>query len=386
MSDASTAHRIAVVTNTIPPYRTPVFARLAAAPGVSLRLFLSLGPKACDPLALATLPIVHVGGLNLDWKTRHQPVAADQVETIHLPVELPVRLLGFRPHMIISGEFGPRSLAALVVARLLCVPLVLWSEEIADTAKAINWLQRSLRRILLPRAAAFLVWGQPALQYLRSQGIAEDRLFACAQAVDNEHWRRLAGAVDRGTERSRAGISGRVFLAVGRFVERKGFANLLSAWSRLPIGQRRTNTLVLVGDGPERARLQSLAAGIDDADIRFLGRREGSELAACYALADVFVFPSLVDVWGLVVNEAMASGLPVLGSCYAGASQQLLHGNDAGEVFDPARLDDFACLLERWCTKPNLPSRARPPEIVSVVNFQVTQDSLQRLLAQLGPG
>lgn len=386
MTDDLVARRIAVVTNTMPPYRTPVFARLAATPGVSLRLFLSLGPKACDPLALATLPIVHVGGLNVDWKTRHPSVAADQVETIHLPIELPARLLGFRPHVIISGEFGPRSLAALVVARLLCVPLVLWSEEIAETAAAITGLQRLLRRILLPRAAAFLVWGQPALKYLRSQGIAEARLFACAQAVDNEHWRRLAGAVDRGAERSRAGVRGRVFLAVGRFVERKGFASLLSAWSRLPADQRRLNTLVLVGDGPERARLQGLAAGITGADIRFLGRREGSELAACYALADVFVFPSLVDVWGLVVNEAMASGLPVLGSCFAGASQQLLYGTDAGEVFDPTHLDDFARLLERWCARPHLPPRERPPEIVSAVNFQVTQDSLQRLLAQLAHG
>ena len=385
MNDAGGSLRVAVVTNTIPPYRTPVFASLAATPGVSLRLFVSLHPRRCDPLARATLPIVPVAGLNLPWRTWHRSVAAGQVESLHLPVGLPARLLEFRPHVIVAGEFGPRSLAASMVARLLRVPLVLWSEEIAETAAATTGLQRRLRRILLPRAAAFLVWGEPAHRYLRSQGIADSKLHACAQAVDNDHWRRLAGAVDRSGARERAGVRGRVFLAVGRFVERKGFANLLDAWSGLSLAQRGRDTLILVGDGPERARLQELAAGIAGADIRFPGRREGGELAAYYALADVFVFPSLVDVWGLVVNEAMACGLPVLGSHFAGSSQQLVQGSDAGEVFDPTRLADFTQLLERWSSKSQLPARERPQEIVAAVNFRVTQDALLRLLAQVAP-
>jgi glycosyltransferase involved in cell wall biosynthesis len=354
-------------------------------PGVSLQLFLSLDPQVCDPLAQATLPIVHVAGLNVDWKTRHGSVSTEQVETVHLPVALPAKLLAFRPQLIIAGEFGPRSLVALAAARLLGVPLVLWSEEIAETALSITRLQRLLRGVLLPRAAAFLAWGEPARWYLQSQGIDDARLFECAQAVDNEQWQSLAETVDREAERDRAGMRGRVFLAVGRLVERKGFANLLDAWSMLPADLRRRHTLILVGDGPERLRLQHLAAGITGADIRFMGRLEGRALAACYALADVFVFPSLVDVWGLVVNEAMACGLPVLGSRFAGASQQLVTERDIGELFDPTRLDEFACLLGRWSEMPQLPTRERPRQVVAAVNFETTQDALERLLARVMP-
>lgn len=381
MTTGSTLHRVAVVTNTIPPYRTPVFSRFASRPQLALRLFLSLGPEACDPIARETLPITYTKGPNLRWKTSHAGVGATQTETLNVPLSLPADLVRFRPTLVISGEFGPRSVIAMTVARLLGAPLILWTEEIAETATNISSVQHLLRRWLLPRAQGFLVWGEPAVSYVRGMGIDEARIYPCAQAVDNGAWERMAAAVDRDARRNRLGLRDRVFLAVGRLIQRKGYAQMLEAWARLPEHQRVRSTLIIVGDGPEEARLREIARGIIGADIRFVGRSEGQELAAWFAIADVFVFPSLVDVWGLVVNEAMACGLPVLASRYAGASQQLVSGTGAGELIDPTDVGGFASTLSHWCQRYPLPSRDLPREIVSRVNYDDTERSLHRLLA-----
>jgi glycosyltransferase involved in cell wall biosynthesis len=385
VTSGSMFHRVAVVTNTIPPYRTAVFSRLTGRREIALRLFLSLGPEACDPVAKEALPITYTRGLNLKWRTSHARVGTTQTEILNLPLALPVHLLRFRPTLVISGEFGPRSLVAMSVARMVGAPLVLWTEEIEETAAEISSTQRLLRRWLLPRAQGFLAWGDPAVNHLRSIGIDDTRIYPCAQAVDNGSWERMAAAVDRDAQRSRLGLQNRVFLAVGRLIERKGFAQMLEAWARMPEHLRRRNTLVIVGDGPEEDRLRGIALRIAGADIRLVGRCEGRDLAAWFAVADVFVFPSLVDVWGLVVNEAMACGLPVLASRHAGASQQLVRGTGAGELIDPTDIGGFASVLARWCQEHRLPSRDLPREVVSKVSFDVTERSLVRLLAGTSP-
>ncbi len=95
-----------------------------------------------------------------------------------------------------------------------------------------------------------------------------------------------------------AGLPRPFFLFVGRLAIEKNVAAFLAL--DLP------GTKVVIGDGPDRARLESLAP-----QARFLGTRTGADLAALYAACDVFVFPSLTDTFGIVLLEALACGLPV---------------------------------------------------------------------------
>jgi glycosyltransferase involved in cell wall biosynthesis len=131
-------------------------------------------------------------------------------------------------------------------------------------------------------------------------------------------------------ERLGAG-SGPLLLYVGRLGAEKGLERLLAPLEAIPNAR-----LALVGDGPHRAALERHFAG---RNVRFMGRLQGEQLAAAYASADVFVFPSETDTFGLVLLEALASGLPVVAARAGGVSDIVRDGKD-GMLVEPG--DDSA--------------------------------------------
>ncbi|KAL1408885.1 hypothetical protein Q8F55_005699 [Vanrija albida] len=125
-----------------------------------------------------------------------------------------------------------------------------------------------------------------------------------------------------------SGPSRIVLLYVGRVSWEKNLILLLKAYGRLsahlPAGFP-VPKLVFVGDGPARSELESICAD-SGYDATFMGHRQGEELAACYASADVFAFPSFTETFGQVVLEALASGLPVIGLDAEGTRDLVQHG------------------------------------------------------------
>jgi glycosyltransferase involved in cell wall biosynthesis len=118
--------------------------------------------------------------------------------------------------------------------------------------------------------------------------------------------------------------------------------------------------LVIAGDGPERRAIEGhiAALGLTQA-VHLLGRLAYDQLPVAYGLAGVFVMPSKTEQWGLVVNEAMAAGLPVLVSQTAGCSQELVEEGANGYTFDPSDPDKLAKLLIRMSTSADLASMGR---------------------------
>jgi glycosyltransferase involved in cell wall biosynthesis len=262
---------------------------------------------------------------------------------------------------------------------------VLWSEATLAHSRGISRLQRWLRTFLIARATAFLAWGEPAAQYLGSFGIDENKIYRCVQAVDNDFWMRESARCDREATRTQLNFRGKVFLAVGRLVPLKGFDYLLRAWAGVAVEVRDRHMLVLVGAGPEESALRRLADALGLRHIVFAGAQSPRDLVNYYAAADVVVVPSLVDVWGLVVNEAMACGLPVLGSKYAGASQQLIRDDSVGELFDPLDVADFTAKLQRWCMRVDRVPSPSSVAAVSALRFEVSIDALRRVIADHVP-
>ena len=112
------------------------------------------------------------------------------------------------------------------------------------------------------------------------------------------------------------------------------------------------------------------------------GAKSAAELARHYAAADVFVLPSLVDVWGLVVNEAMCFGLPILASQYAGAAQSLISG-EIGIVFNPLDIEEFTSRLRAWAENPPIPAPKHCRQVLGHVAFSQSIAAIQKMVTGL---
>ncbi len=146
---------------------------------------------------------------------------------------------------------------------------------------------------------------------------------------------------------SRDACASRRLLYVGQLMERKGVHLLLEALAR----RRRLHPneqceLWIAGDGPMRKQLE-FSAETNSLNVRFVGSVPYSELRSVYASAGILVLPTLCDTWGLVVNEALAAGLPVLGSDLSQAVVELIVEEHNGWKFRPDRAEEFDAVLER---------------------------------------
>lgn len=369
--------KVAVLTNRIPSYRVPVFLPLARKPGLQFKFFLSLPIEQSSSLARAELELRYSRGIRVGLKTH------GLADSFQIPISLAKDLVKFKPDLIISGELGLPSLVGLLVAKLCRSRFVVWSEEIAETARPIIGAQRALRRFLIPRVRAFLAWGQPACNYLTSLGVPLQDIYYCAQAVDNDFWMKRSRAADRDVLRNELGFSGKVFLSVSRLIAPKGPDLLIDAWLAVPSEIRRGNRLVIVGEGELEALLRQKIVNAGGSDVDLVDFRQPDDLWKYYAAADCFVFPSTVDVWGLVVNEALACGCPVLASRHAGATQELAGITDQVEVFDPLDKNAFASILTKRLVSPlsSDPDSARAA--ISNLNCGVTTAAIERLIGDL---
>lgn len=144
----------------------------------------------------------------------------------------------------------------------------------------------------------------------------------------------------------------RYFLCVGRLVFSKGVFDLLDAYSQLAPDLRATVGLLFVGDGVEQPELEARAAAIHPGTVRFAGFAHREQLAIYYALAEALVFPTHTDPWGLVVNEAMACGIPIVASDAGGCVVDLVQNGWNGYVVPTSAPAKLAEALARVDASP----------------------------------
>ena len=263
---------------------------------------------------------------------------------------------------MIPGWGTPASLIALEWCLRNQRPAVVMSESNAFDEKRYV-LAEAIKRIVVSLFSAGLAGGQLQMEYLVVLGLPRDRVFTGYDVVDNEYFRRKAGEIrSQAPElRRKYGLPGKYFLASARFVPKKNLPTLIRAYARyrqvagnLDNGQRTTDNgpwdLVLLGDGPLKANLSRLVSDLRlHGHVHLPGFLQYHELPAYYGLADVFVHASTTEQWGLVVNEAMAAGLPVIVSNRCGCVPDLVVEGKNGFTFDPGSVESLAKLMLDMC-------------------------------------
>jgi len=337
-SSAATRCRVAFLTNEIPPYRVPLYEELAATPGWDFRVFTCID-REIDRLwdVRQKFPFSTKRSFSLSYVRRLRHCGRESFNDsrqIHLPVGHAWDLYRFSPDVVISGELGARTLIASLYAQLFHRRLVVYYEGTPHTDRDLSAKQRWLRRVIRRMPHAYMVNGLQGREYLQNIDVPSRAIFEIGEAVDAEPFEKEPSAEQRNATRHELGIRGHCYLFCGALIARKGLDQLLDAWEEFVKKSDVNATLLIVGEGPERAKLERRVTESGLTNVRFLGHVQRDRLPPIYHAADVFVFPTLEDCWALVVNEAMVAGLPIINSKYAGSADLIADGI-TGWTIDP---------------------------------------------------
>ena len=334
--------RVAFLTNIVSPYRLPVFQRLAQTPDWDFRVMVNAESEFDRSWAVShdACPVRQ----SKTWSFRrivHSdiPVPFDQTITLHVPVGLWGDLRRFRPQVVISHELGPRTMLAAAYCKAHGVPLVIWSYQSLVSATQGSGLKQMVRRRLISQASCLIGMGGQAREVLRGWGGDDERIVDAPNTADNETLiNRFADPSSKAAAhklRWEFGKGRNIATVIGRLVPLKGTAALLQQWSALPQSVKDQWRLVFVGDGP----LAKLIEDSDDESVCHAGHADAAQMADWYQASDLHIFPTLGDVWGLVVNEAMLCGTPTLCSVHAGCSTDMISDGHNGFTYDPTAPD-----------------------------------------------
>lgn len=259
--------------------------------------------------------------------------------------------------VVVGGWSQSDALAMLLWARRRDRPAILMTESTAIDAKR-HWLREGIKSRVVRLFDAALVGGKPQEDYAAALGMDRERIFRGYNVVDNDFFAEASEAARGDAERLRAefALPKHYFLASSRFIEKKNLSRLIEAFAGY-LAQSHDDAwdLVILGDGPLRSTLeeQIREAGLVTR-VHFPGFKQYDELPAYFALAGAFCHVSTVEQWGLVVNEAMASGLPVMLSRNCGCAHDLVQDGSNGYVVDPYNLAQMTDRLERLAAADDL--------------------------------
>lgn len=338
---------VAVVTEIVAPYRIPVFNELARLLEGRLHVYFiaeSERRRGDWPVIRDAIEFEHtvLGGLQASL-----PYRGDRLP-LYLSRPLLPRLRRERFDTVVVGGWNHlECYQALLYARRSRVRFVFWSETpLFDRQLDSRPARNAVKRAVVQRADGFVTPGVSGARYLKALGAAPGSIHIAPNAVDNDFWsERPADATDPTVP---------TVLFVGRLIEIKGIRVAVEAFRRSQLAS--VGRLVVVGDGPERAAVGRLAP----ANVSLLGPQQMTALRRLYHSSTALVFPSNWEVWGVVVNEAAAAGLPTIGSDRAAAVRDQIEDEVDGLVFPAGDVDALARIFDRVATDPESLVRLRP--------------------------
>ena len=349
--------RVVILTEIIAPYRIPVFNALAARPDIDPHVIFF---SETDP----SLRQWHVYKDEIKFSYEVLPSWRQRLGRYNLLLNAGVgaALRRANPDAIICGGYSYLAAwQAAAWAKRRGVPLLLWSESTAHDIRrcypAVEFMKLRFRRL----CRAFVAAGKSSRDYLLALGAPDRSTFIAPDAVDVKLYSRLAENGRRHADevRARHGLPSRYFLYVGRLIKEKGIFDLLSAYAKLDEPTRSQIGLVFVGEGPSRKELVRRKADIRPGRVEFCGWVHREQIPEIYSLAEALIFPTHSDPWGLVVNEAMACGLPIIASDVAGCVPDLVENGKNGFIVPPKDVEGLARAMEQLFRQPDLAAQMR---------------------------
>jgi glycosyltransferase involved in cell wall biosynthesis len=368
--------KIAIVTNSFTRARLELFERTAESYGHSITIF-----KGADW-----------------WWKKSRNLIVNESKSFH--INIPLRSGGLyvqfdlRAINAISKDYwdliiayGYGTITTLMVALLSKarhIPFVVFSDARFEYEQKRSLIIKLAKKSIHMLASGFIASGQSSKLAFRAMGVRKEVIHVVPYAINNKriydeylYWKSREH-----NTRNELGLSltSLILLFVGRINRNKGIFPLLRAFRKISERNHRVE-LLLVGKMELTKKEQSLANSLVSERVRFAGPIEHEEIAKYYAIADVVILPSLTDVWGLVINEAMACGLPVVASKEAGAVRDLVLGGENGLVIKPDAEGIFSALERITSDDSKLPGMGiKARQIIADYDMGISTNLMQSLL------
>lgn len=340
--------RITWVNPAFGPYRIPVYRELDAVSGGGLHVICSARRTGEDRVEALRAAIgdrgIALRGERLGNVGGRSGYANQGVRVPYQPGLLRA-ILSTRPECLIGEGFFQWTPAALAASVHRRIPLVVAYERTGHTERRAGRMRLLYRRLVCRAVDTIVCNGTQSRDFCtHALGVPAERIFTGAMAADTAF---MAGGDTAAEPEGLRGLPRPRFLFAGRLVAAKGVHELVAAWSRAAATHPDIGSLVLVGDGPERARVEQAVRARSLRSVHLVGAVDYREMPQYYAACDALVMPTLEDNWSLVVPEAMAAGKPVICSRYNGCWPELVHDGENGWVFDPLDIQGAAGVLLR---------------------------------------
>lgn len=338
--------RVTIIFDNFGPYH---IARLEAA------------AKSCDLLAIEIASVSSVYEWEptrrnlLNRKTLFTAPEREKIKLQHLMKRLETAILDHGTEvLVIPGWSGSHAVVSLRLAAKYRIPVVLMSES-QEIDFSRGFVKEWFKQRYLALCQSALVGGTPHMAYLKKLGMKAEHIYMGYDVVDNAYFESHADQFRISSEgfRVQHEFPDNYFLASARFIPKKNLHMLIRAYGNYcstSLKKRDGNGtvwhLTLLGDGELKSELEALVDQLGlTGYVHMPGFIQYSELPRYYDQAGAFVHASTTEQWGLVVNEAMASGLPVLVSEWCGCAVDLVQNGINGYVFDPCEVDSLAKLM-----------------------------------------
>lgn len=352
--------KVVIIHNIMAPYRFPLFAEIAKSEKIDLEVwFLSesaknrrwrIKEKIDLPFKYKVLPKIELNFFGKDLFT-----------WIFSPT-FPWKLLRSNYDVLISaGWLDFACQAGFIISKILRKPYILWSESTANEPSWRRNLASLLVKTIVCHSDACLPTSTRAKKYLVSLGAKEKKNFIGISTIDIDYFKKTSKLTFTQKSQLKKKLeiqNSRLILFVGQLIERKGVKFLLQAYQQAVNKLKNSDWgLLIVGYGPQQEDLKILCKRQKIKDVYFCGHVEIDEMPKMYGLADLFVLPSLEETFGLVINEAMASGLPIITTNNVGSCLDLVNPGENGFVIPAGNVTELSNAIIKIISNPDLLSK-----------------------------
>lgn len=306
--------KVALVTNIPAPYRVPTWNLVGNQLGND---FLVIFCSRTEPNRKWDTEPLTFNHVFLKENTRAK---TDGTTFVHNNPDVWKQLRQFNPDVVITGGFNPTMLYAFLYTVIFRKKHIAVSDAWEMSERHLSFAHRMVRKLVFSGTGAFLPCSEKGKAYYQKYGAAEERIFISHYSIDTKKFTGSKPFAERKYD----------LLFAGQLVARKNpqfFVDLA-----VKLRSRVDNLRVLVlGDGPLKAEILDQLTK-NQIPFSFPGHASQAELPGYYADSKIFIFPTEYDAWGVVAQEALASGTPVIVTNNAGCADELVVNGKNGYV------------------------------------------------------